>query len=73
MLGTPTMPPIDTLVRDHLQRAHALLKGNDRRTVDLREIVEQTIRLIDHVPSADPARERSKIIDYPAFRARRER
>lgn len=67
------MPPIDTLVRDHLQRAHALLKGNDSRTADLREIVEQTIRLIDHVPPADPAHERSNIIDYSAFRARRGR
>ena len=67
------MPPIDTLVRDHLQRAHALLKGNDSRTADLREIVEQTIRLIDHVPSADPAHERSNVIDYSVFRTRRGR
>ena len=67
------MSPINSLVRDHLERAHALLKANDRRTADLREIVEQTIRLIDHIPPAGPAHERSNIIDYSAFRARRGR
>lgn len=64
------MQPLDTLARDHLQQAHAVLKGDDTRTAELREIIQQTIRLLDHISSPAP-HDRSNVVDYSTFRDRR--
>jgi hypothetical protein len=62
------MPSTYTLARDYLQRAHAVLKHNDERTAELRQIIQQTIRLLDHIEPPVPQHESSNVISYSAFR-----
>jgi hypothetical protein len=41
------VPPTYVLARDHLQRAATILQGADKRSRELRHIIERTIGLMD--------------------------
>ncbi len=42
-----------TLARDHLERAAAILRGGDDRTLQIRNIVERTIVLLEDYEAED--------------------
>lgn len=63
------MPPTFLLARDHLQRAAAILQGEDSRSRQLLYIVERTINLMDDLQPAAPV-PTSNVLDFEKFRDR---
>lgn len=66
------MLPTHTLARDHLQRAMAILQGDDSRSRQLRHIIERTIGLMDEFQGKAQADEDDKVLDLAAFRRNRQ-
>lgn len=64
------MPPTHLIARDHLQRAVTILQGPDRRSRQLRYIIERTITLMDEI-RLEPAGAPSNVLDFAMFRERR--
>ena len=65
------MLPTYILARDHLQRAAAILRGADRRTRQLRYIIERTIMLMDEIsPEASVTSNNNNVLDIATFRER---
>jgi hypothetical protein len=63
------MPPTYTLARDHLQRAAAILQGEDDRSLQIRYIIERTISLLDE--HAYETAVQSNVLNFSEFRQRR--
>lgn len=66
------MLPTYVLARDHLQRAATILAGSDNQSRQIRYIIERTISLIED-SQPEPARPKSNVLDFTAFRERHER
>lgn len=61
------MPPTYLLARDHLERAVALLRGDDGRARQVLYIIERTINLMDDM-LPEPRARKSNVLDFEAFR-----
>ncbi len=64
------MPPTYLLARDHLERAAALLRGDDGRARQVLYIIERTINLMDDM-LPEPRARKSNVLDFEAFRVSR--
>lgn len=63
------MLPTYLLARDHLQRAAAIIAGEDSRSRQLRYIIERTVTLIDDFqPEVPPAQ--ANVLNFAEYRAR---
>ena len=57
------------LARDHLQRAAAIIQGEDNRSRQLRYIIERTVTLMDDFqPEEEP--DQGNVLNFAEFRAR---
>ena len=56
------------LARDHLQRAAAILQGQDNRSRQLRHIIERTVALMDEAQPVPPTED--NVLDFASFRDR---
>jgi len=54
-------------IRDHLEQAHAILRGRDAESRKLREVLQMVIGLIDDLQIVGQQRSRqgAQIIDFP--------
>ena len=63
------MLPTYLLARDHLQRAAAIIQGEDNRSRQLRYIIERTVTLMDDFqPEEEP--DQGNVLNFAEFRAR---
>lgn len=58
------------LVRDHLEQAALILRSTDERSVQLRDIIVQTISLIDEFDRQE-RKARPNVVDFQRFRISR--
>ena len=52
------------LIKDHLEQAQAILRGADRESSQLREVLEMVIGLIDELQVVAQRRS-ANVIDFP--------
>jgi hypothetical protein len=64
------MPSTYLIARDHLQRAHAVLRHEDGRSAELRHIIEQMINLLDRIETPASGRE-TNVVSLDNYRDRR--
>lgn len=63
------MLPTHLLARDYLQRAAAIIGGEDDRSRQLRYIIERTVALMnDFEPEAET--DQANVLDFAKFKAR---
>ena len=63
------MLPTYLLARDHLQRAAAIIQGEDNRSRQLRYNIERTVTLMDDFqPEEEP--DQGNVLNFAEFRAR---
>ncbi|ODT69052.1 MAG: hypothetical protein ABS75_18555 [Pelagibacterium sp. SCN 63-23] len=65
------MLPTYVLARDHLQRAVTILQGTDRKSRELRYIIERTIGLMDDFRPDEPPQPESNVFELNDYRHRR--
>lgn len=64
------MRPTFILARDHLERAVAILQGDNSAALQLRNIIQRTICLMDEFEEQGPARA-DNVLDFDEFRRSR--
>ncbi|MEO5806947.1 hypothetical protein [Devosia sp.] len=65
------MPPIYVLARDHLERAAVILRSDDRRSQQIRSIIERTINLME-TDRFDRPEQTGNVLDFHQYRRRKD-